>query len=54
MSFLADMYWYGYGCDINKDKAFKLYNESVKRVKISLRKHILHTPSLHGNFRLGL
>jgi TPR repeat protein len=50
---LGDLYWYGIGCQIDKEKAFKYYMKSVKKISKYEKKHILHTSSLYGNFRMG-
>lgn len=50
---LGDLYWYGNGCEVNQDKAFKYYMKSIKKISKYEQKHILHTSSLYGYFRLG-
>jgi len=50
---LGDLYWYGNGCEINQEKALKYYMKSIKKISKHEKKHILHTSSLYGYFRLG-
>ena len=51
---LGDLYWYGIGCEIDQEKAFKYYMKSVRKISKYEKKHILHRSSLYGNFRMGI